>query len=64
MSQRTIIEINHDFWRDLEEDPEAMERILKLIQNSYSRDDRSPPVSGVRVLGTRHHSETLKLEIR
>lgn len=62
MSIRTVIEINHDYWQNLEDDPEAMKKLLKLIQShAYPSQER---MSGIRFLGQRHHSETLKLEVR
>lgn len=59
MSTRTIIEINHDWWQELERD-DAMHAILMHL-NDKQRNDLP---RGVRVLGQRHHSEELKLIVK
>jgi hypothetical protein len=61
MSHRTVIEINHDYWHDLADDPDAMKRILSMIENQNRLE---LGVRGVRILGSRHHSETLKLTVK
>ena len=59
MSIRTIIEINHDYLAALEK-PEALEMLWRALR---SQGHFQPP-NGVRILGQRHHSETLKLEVK
>lgn len=65
MSIRTIIEINHDYLSSLFKDDHAMEQLVKAVRDSYSGDPKymRPPPNGIRILGVRHHSEKLKLEI-
>jgi hypothetical protein len=64
MSTRTIIEINHDYWHDLDENPEAMKQLLQGINTFNPDDSRLAHLPGVRILGQRHHSETLKLTVK
>lgn len=69
MSTRTIVEINHDYLHDLEHHPERwgeLVRGLKTLEYNRALNDGETPtaISGVRVLGQRHHSERLKLEVR
>ncbi len=65
MSTRTIIEINHDLIDDLKKDGEIGPKLFRVLCESMGEDGRNGlRVRGVRVLGQRHHSETLKLEIR
>lgn len=59
MSTRTIVEINHDYWQDLEDDPDAMKKLLRAISDhEYMEAPR-----GIRVLRSRHHSEKIDLRI-
>jgi hypothetical protein len=63
MSTRTVIEINHDYLHDLLEHPEGMVQLLRALrQTQRYAETQTPP--GVRILGQRHHSETLELSIR
>lgn len=71
MSMRTIIEINHDCLFLLEKDPNSMHQLIRAIldySTSFSihieRGFADPPPDGVRILGTRHHSETLELKVK
>jgi hypothetical protein len=64
MSTRTIIEINHDYWHELNEMPEAMKLLLQGINTFNPDDSRLRDLPGVRILGQRHHSETLNLTVR
>ena len=63
MSIRTIIEVNHDYIQRMHEDGHIGEELYRLILAAYtsSRDERY--VDGIRILGSRHHSETLTLKI-
>jgi hypothetical protein len=62
MSTRTIIEINHDYLHDLLEHPDEMRDFLTALKGTIA--DAITPPSGIKVLGERHHSETLKLTVR
>ena len=56
MSIRTVIEINHDHLYELEHNPDDVQAFL------YSLKGIEPvEIPGIRILGQRHHSETLKL---
>lgn len=68
MSTRTIIEINHDYLHALSKDDDAYFKVLLSMLRSGvgARDDHRNTdfgIPGVRILGQRHHSETLKLEV-
>jgi hypothetical protein len=67
MSTRTIIEINHDHLN-----PRELAELIDLFNmlgssnitgmlNKFGKAFNYSP--GIRVLGQRHHSETLKLEV-
>lgn len=66
MSIRTVIEINHDHLYRLKEDPQWAEQLYNLLASGDWKTDRMvfPLPNGVRVLGERHHSETLKLTVK
>jgi hypothetical protein len=61
MSWRTVIEINHDHLGDLD-DAEIMKTLRRYLQSNVDAQ-RVPYLGHIRVLGTRHHSETLKLTV-
>jgi hypothetical protein len=71
MSTRTIIEINHDYLGDLLKDPEHMHVLLRMarsgalagLPNAQNPSGRVG-LPGIRILGQRHHSDTLKLEVK
>jgi len=67
MSTRTVIEINHDYLHDLVRDGHVSRDLFRALSESGSMEtlnaDRLKP-QGVRFLGRRHHSETLKLVVR
>lgn len=63
MSTRTIIEINHDYLHDISKHPEKLCEFVKRLGSGLEWADRVMP-NGVRVLGQRHHSETLKLYVK
>lgn len=68
MSTRTIIEINHDHLR-----PREIEELVDLFNTlgsstvtgllNKNNGKAFNWSTGIRVLGQRHHSETLKLEV-
>lgn len=60
MSTRTIIEINHDYIANMDNDD-----WWAIKQMCLHKDPRyGYEVNGVRILGERHHTETLKLEVK
>lgn len=66
MSTRTIIEINHDRIHELEREPGYFAALLKVLKSgdgSKAAHDLLRDMTGIRILGQRHHSETLKLTI-
>ena len=70
MSTRTIIEINHDFIHDLRRNPERFMELLTALSScdataALNKNDGKPVnwCGGIRLLGQRHHSETLKLKV-
>lgn len=68
MSTRTIIEINHDYLKAQE-----LEELLDLFNTlgssnvtgllNKNKGNAFNWSTGIRILGQRHHSETLKLEV-
>ncbi|WP_136420335.1 hypothetical protein [Herbaspirillum sp. ST 5-3] len=63
MSVRTVIEINHDYIKGM--DAEDWEDIKRYVLASYTGSQHHyREVSGIRVLGSRHHSEVLKLVVK
>lgn len=63
MSIRTIVEVNHDYIMRM--DAQDWEDIKRQILAAYTGDQRRyREVPGIRVLGSRHHSETLNLEVK
>ena len=68
MSTRTIIEINHDCLYEMECNPEHFADLLRQLRGSkivgQLNKGEIPNVGpGLRVLGQRHHSERLKLDV-
>lgn len=68
MSTRTVIEINHDYLADLESSGQ-FETLLHDLRGSsvpaaLNKGEQPRYGSGIRVLGQRHHSETLKLTVK
>lgn len=69
VSTRTVIEINHDYIADLVRDPGEFLDLLKTLTGSeitaaLNRGEVPRFWSGITVLGQRHHSQTLKLEVK
>ena len=60
MSNRTIIEINHDLWHRIEKDPEAFGKLVAEYTRACSHDvsDRLQHF-GANVLATVHHSDKI-----
>lgn len=64
MSIRTIIEINHDFISQMTaKDWEDIKRYVLASHTGIGQLFNIREVPGIRVLGSRHHSETLKLVV-
>ena len=63
MSNRTLIEINHDFAGDLERHPETLVAMLAFLRSGYwpGHDRRWFARHGIDIITTRHHSEPRKL---
>lgn len=69
MGTRTIIEISHDCLRprDLAELVDLFETLGSSSVTALLNKNSGKPVrwsNGITVLGQRHHSETLKLEVK
>lgn len=67
MSIRTIIEINHDYMQPLLDKPDEFRALLMILRSGAVPNIKPPGdvgIPGIRVLGQRHHSETLKLTVR
>ena len=69
MSIRTIIEINHDYLHDLEQNPRRWETLIAVLKsggiNTGLNAGETPAiVPGIRALGQRHHSYKMKLEVK
>jgi hypothetical protein len=68
MSTRTVIELNHDYISELLSDPKAMAAFLLFLSSGAAANARTWDTDlgfqGIRVLGQRHHSETLLLTVR
>lgn len=69
MSTRTIVEFNHDYLRRLEREPELLQDLLGAMCSSsltgaLNVRGQVRMAGGITVLAQRHHSETLKLEVK
>lgn len=63
MSNRTLIEINHDFGFKIEDAPARFVEALGAYLASASRENAQELERyGVRVIGMRHHSENFILD--
>lgn len=61
MSNRSLIEINHDYLGEIERDPEGFGKaILAELCKSNGRPRDLRP--GVRWFGLRHHSDKFKVQ--
>lgn len=61
---RTVIEINHDYLHHLIEHPERLAALCVALKGTQEDFINSMLPSGIRILGQRHHSETLKLTVK
>lgn len=63
MSNRSLIEINHDHWDAIKHDPDQFVRCLIRYLHSGSRETgKALEGFGVKVIGMRHHSENFIVE--
>ena len=59
MSNRTLIEVNHDFAHDIEAHPvEFLQALAEHLRNVEYHKLPRELFRGVRVIGTRHHTES------
>lgn len=61
MSNRTIVEFNHDYVGEIDRDPEGFLRAVKMMLNSGVNDVESEKTEalfrfGIRTTPTHHHS--------
>lgn len=62
MSNRSLIEINHDFTHDL--GPEFLEALGRYLRSADDKNAEALERWGVRVVGLRHHSEKFYIDSR
>lgn len=63
MSIRTVVEFNHDYIGQLYKEGHISETLYRFILDNYTKSQSLFVASGVRILGTRHHCEMLKLVV-
>ncbi len=63
MSTRTIVEFNHDCIADLKAAGHISRELFNVLCEATSNHKHFGPIQGIRILGQRHHSETLKLKV-
>jgi len=68
MSTRTVIEVNHDYLSKLgaEQWAELMRALASSTVTGQLNRNSGEPIgwtTGIRILGQRHHSETLNLKV-
>jgi hypothetical protein len=62
MSNRTLIEINHDLWHMIKERPQAFtEALICYLGSAGPRTIEPLGHFGIRVFGMRHHSEMFEI---
>jgi hypothetical protein len=64
MSIRTVVEFNHDRISDLYKAGHISEELYRFVLDNYTKANPHFPAGGIRILGTRHHSETLALRVQ
>jgi len=58
MSNRTLIEINHDCGDSIEKNPEDfVKHLLSYLSGGCERSEEELHYYGIRVIGMKHHSE-------
>ena len=71
MSQRTLLEISHDYLAQIEASPEDfVSKLMTVIEGRHSGSDDAKGIAsahlqryGARKLATRHHSEDLRIMV-
>lgn len=62
MSNRTLIEINHDFTHVIERHPEEFDcDIIRYLCNADQSNAERLLKYGIRVFGMRHHSDAFEI---
>lgn len=62
MSNRTIIEINHDLWHKIQADPEGFTaEVVEYLRGCSPESRETLARYGVNVLGTVHHSDKIAI---
>ena len=65
MSNRSLIEFNHDFWSKIDADKEGFaDAILEMLRSGGTRAVEGLERYGVTYAGQRHHSERATVEYR
>lgn len=66
MSNRSLLEFNHDYAHDIEKDPEGfVEALLLYLRTGVTENvayGRQEVFRGVRVFGMRHHSDGFAIQ--
>jgi hypothetical protein len=62
MSIRTVIEINHDYLRDIADDPARIVDFVMRLGSGLGYAKKVIP-NGMRVLAQRHHSDKITLTV-
>ena len=63
MSNRTIIEVNHDYWHKIEDDKDTFAQLVVDFTRACDPEiaQRLQDHFGVNVLGTVHHSDNIRI---
>jgi len=65
MSNRTIVEINHDFWAKIKNDPEKFSALLLEYIRSLSHNAKDELRGfGCNTLATIHHTDEVSISFR
>jgi hypothetical protein len=64
VSIRTILEVNHDCIQRMHDEGHIGHELYRMILGAYTSSRDEHFVDGIRILGSRHHSETLELEVK
>lgn len=63
MSHRTIVEFNHDYLHDMENDPDFWKNLLLKLKANDWKASWTCETPGVIKVGERHHSQDLVIEV-
>ena len=62
MSNRTLIEINHDYWAHIDARPrDFIETLQSYLSGGSGRASEALERYGIRVITLRHHSENFNI---